>query len=154
MPWFKTFKAMFYDGKGDYTGRKGFSIKDKKLQYGKEKKAYLIDPTASYSEHMKIPWIWYQYRFYYNLDSSLPFRFGKEAIKGQQVLTPTDLDTLLETKVLIDLNTQPSKWGDIFTLKNVVIALIIGGILYYLFSGNSITGGKEVTDIANNTLLK
>jgi len=140
-------QARFFDKDGMPCGKCGFKLKDKKFNW--KRGDYLVDATASYTDHLIIPLLLSRRRWFYNQNSSKPMRFYKNF--SHQALSPEELNILLDTKVLIDLNTPHGKtdWKKI--LKYGIIALLVGGVLYYILSGHSLTGGS--TAVINSSVV-
>jgi hypothetical protein len=125
--------AVFYDDKGEYLGKKGFSKWDSLIKT-KTKTYNVLKDKASIT---KIKSIWRDKEYtHYNVNNPNPFLFDK---KGEPILDAEVYNVQLETKVMRDLNNL-SKEGFKITPLMIIIGVVVVGIAIYLLTGHSVTG--------------
>lgn len=137
MLFWRKYKAIFYDDKGNYAGIKGFNRKEKSMDYGKG--TYNIDLNCSYFDRKAF---FHDKRYYYySLNNPNPVLMNK---KAEPILNSESYNIMLKTKVLRDLNelSKGSGLGDLLTPRNIIIGLAIIGIIIYFATGNKITGAS------------
>lgn len=129
------YKAFFFNERGEFLGKKGFS-KFKRSFVFKEGRYNTDLKEASYFISTTIPLLIKSKIYFYNISNPSPLKLDK---KAEPILNPDTFNTIIETKVIKDINNLPNKsLGDLLTPQNLLIGLVVIGILYYLLSGGSV----------------
>lgn len=129
MGFVKLYFAIFFDENGEYLTTKYFDKTAKKFEY-KDKSYNINRKEGSYFEKKGLL---YDKRYYfYNIDSSDPFKLKKPA-KIQ--IDPELYNTILKTKVTKDLNTVSADITDYINAKTIPFILIALGIAGYIIFG-------------------
>lgn len=156
MALFTQTRALFYDEKGMFHGRKMFSKHDKTFRYGN--KAYNVDlKNGSEYEYRVIPLLLKRRDFTYNIAYSNPYdlrQFTKQELQelldqakknSKEIdtnlivppITPELYDINLETKVATELNDL-SKGKFKLNWKIALIGIVALIIIWYFASGHTL----------------
>lgn len=150
-------RAMFYDEKGVFHGKKVFSKHDKTFKYGKG--MYNVDlKNGSEYEYRVIPVILKRREFIYNIAFSNPLdlkqptkkeveeycktmnktQYQKESLLVMPNIDPELYDINMETKVAQDLNNLARK-GLKINWKVVLLCIAGLAIIWYFASGHTLS---------------
>lgn len=126
----------FYDDKGEYIGKKGFSKTDKSFDFA-QGSFNVVPEKVTYTEVKR--WYWDVHIYHYNINNPNPFNFSK---KVEPIMDAELYNIMLKTKIARDLNdlAKGNRW-DWLNFKTIAIAAVIIGILYALFQGKLHLGG-------------
>jgi hypothetical protein len=122
--------ACFYDDKGEFLSKKGFSKTAKTFDYdGKSYNIYQDDATATKVKR----WYWDLEEYHYNINNPNPMLLNK---KAEPILDSEMYNIQLKTKVARDLNDL-SKKGLFANLdfKTAMVILIVIVVIYMLATG-------------------
>ena len=128
---------MFYDDKGEKIGTTTFKPTEDYFYF--KQGAYKIDVlNASEDDFNVFPfplsWVWRKRKFFYNINYQNPYIFRKGEILPP--ISPKDLNKLLESDVLVKLNTPKKKLN--INWKYVIIGVVGLIIIAYLLSGHKL----------------
>jgi hypothetical protein len=130
--WCKKRFAVILSAKGEIIKTQRIYMQDKTFKY--EKGQYIINPLA-FSFEVKTLFRKKEF-FFYVFDNPTPLEFGN---KEENKVNAEIMNNLLETKVIKDLNDLSNEgFSKYLTMKNVIIALIVIGVIWYLASGGEI----------------
>ena len=132
----KVYKAVFFDDRGEQVGTKKFDRKDAHFKYNDG--AYNI--AIKESTMFEVKGFFFDKRYFqYNLNDPNPILLDK---KREPIINARLYNINLETKVARELNDlDKSDFERLFTFKNIIIVLAILGAVYYFASGGKITSG-------------
>jgi hypothetical protein len=133
MPLIKTYRAWFFDEKGEYLGKKGIPKKNKVFDYNDGK--YNVDlENATYKDESVYLGLWKKRTFFYNVSNSNPIRLDK---KSEPIINPELYKIQLETKLARDLNDLANKGGlsKFLTPFNILLGVAVIVVIYLLASG-------------------
>lgn len=122
--------ACFYDDKGEFLGKKGFSKTAKILEY--RGGSYNIFQEGATFTTLK-RWYWDVEQYHYNINNPNPFLLNK---KAEPIIDSEIYDIQLKTKVARDLNDLSKKsWLASLDFKTVIIILAIIVVIYMIATG-------------------
>lgn len=136
MIFWRVYKAIFYDDKGDFVEVKQFSRKEKTFKaFGN--KSFNINLNASYFDRKHF--FFDKRYFYYNINNPNPILMNK---KAEPIMDSESYNVNLETKVLRDLNelSKGKGWLSNLSTQQIIIILAIIGAIIYFATGGKITG--------------
>lgn len=124
------YRAIIYNNRGEQLAIIPINRNEKSFKW--KNRRFLLDFNHDTSFNRKNIFSKFKY-FIYNINHSSPISF--KDIKNPKFDTEA-LNLLLETKVLVDLNTPKNKIPDWLNFKTLMIIAVIGGIAYYLIGGH------------------
>lgn len=130
--------ANFYDEAGNFHGSKRIDKHTINFRYCR--RSFVFRPKhSSFTKKWRI--LWTEKYYHYNLDNPEPLVFNKGYKEGfEPLLTSRQFDTLIESKVMHELNKlSQSGWLEkLLTPANIIIGIVVL-ILVWWFNHN---GGK------------
>jgi hypothetical protein len=139
---YKIHVANFYDNSGSYIGshvfHKSFKLGIPKKSFSYNSGTYHIKPLESTRFKTSFFPYFFDYYFYdYRYDNPDPI---KKNLSFKPVINASDYHTLLESKRLVELNkVRQSGLSDLLTPRNIIIGLVLIAVVYYFYSGGSLT---------------
>lgn len=132
--------ALFYDDKGEFLGRAKYKKWDSLIKVGK-RRYNIIKEKATIT---KIKGLFFDKEYtHYNYNNPNPMLLDK---KQEPIYNAELYNIQLDTKVMRDLNNLAKKsLAELLTPINILIGLIVIGVIIYLATGHSITGGTTPT---------
>lgn len=127
---FITYRAKFFDERGNKHGNKSFKKKNSTFKYGSG--SYNVDiQEGSFEEDNPIFFpIWKRKSYFYNINNSNPIKLNA---KAEPPISPELYNINLETEVARKLNDlSNSRFSDLLTPRNIIILLAIIALIYYL----------------------
>lgn len=134
--------AILFDDKGEYVDDVSFKRNEDVFTYGKGKdnRKYniVLDNCTIFERH---GYLRNKRYYFYNINNPMPFILNK---KTEPYFNSKLYNIMLETKVARDLNNLvKGVWSELFTARNVIIAIIIIGVIVYFTTGGKITGAGQ-----------
>lgn len=132
--WVKHF-AIFFDKNGDYVGKKKLKYSEKTFTY--KGSQYIFEPRKSSFLHLGFIFNEKKYHIY-TLNNPLPQKL-KETLAP--VIGAKELKDVLDSDLVQKLNEMGNRslWKKLFTIRGLIILLIIGALIYYYASGGTLT---------------
>ena len=128
----KDYGAIYSD---DGEHLKSIRIKNKENSFIFDDKTFVLDRKKF--KPLERNGVFYNKRYYhYNINNSFPFLLDK---KGEPFINAEQLNILMETKVLKDLNALGNNWLKNIKIQHVLIGLGILAAIYYFANGGSLT---------------
>lgn len=136
--------AQFFDVRGKFIGTKTFKFSSKwglaKRTFVYRGGTYNVNSEVSRSEISTFPYLVDHVYYFYTMGNPDPLEVRHQF---KPLVRSEDYNIQLESKVLRDLNkVRQGGLAALLTPQNIIIALIIIGIILYLTTGGSITGGQ------------
>lgn len=136
-----TYKAVFYDDKGEQIKVVKFNPRKDNFKISNMNKSFLVD-LKNGSKFVKTGWVKDIRYYFYPIKSPHPLSFSN---KSSKLILDSDMfNTQLESKVARDLNRlSDNTLTDLLTTKNIIIGSIVLFAVYLLATGklNSLIGG-------------
>jgi len=135
--WLRKEKAIFIDDNGYPIGSCKMNKRENKFKY--KDKTYNVSRVVAHRFNDK-GLIFHHHNYFYNINNSNPLTFNKSENSQafEPVIEPELYTKLLEAEVLIRLNSVKTDFGKFFTVKNVIIAMAVIGVLIYMFNKGGI----------------
>lgn len=136
MALFNTNRIWFFDARGEYFGKKGFSKHQKYVKYSKG--AYNISfQDSSFKEDNPLPFgIWKRRTYFYNIDNPNPIKLDK---KAEPLISPELYNVNLETNVAKQLNDLAKKGlMDFINPKTLIILGVLAAVAIYFLQGGKL----------------
>lgn len=135
MGFFKLHFAIFFDENGENITTKNIPKDDKKFKF-KDKTYNINRKKASYYEKKGL--IYNKRYYFYNIGCPDPFKLVKPP-QAKIIMDPEQYNTILETKVIKDLNTVKFNILDKLNAKIVIFSLAVIGIIGYIIYNGGIS---------------